>query len=204
MEDQNESTKRPTSQTSEHELENIEEKQKKLEQQMIYYPHQEQPDLNTFDEDVEEIDLSLSRVRRIDDFSRFKRLRSVCFRSNLIKSLADDNLAVAKGFQQIEELDFYDNQLEKIENVNQFNATLTTLDLSFNRFKKIENIEQLINLKKLFFVHNNITKIENLDTLTKLELLELGDNQLRIIENLNALTNLTQLYDKYIILLDLI
>ena len=188
------SVKRPPSPTAEPELENVEEKQKKLDQQMIYYPHQEQPDLNTFDEDVEEIDLSLSRVRHIDDFSRFKRLRNLCFRSNLIKSLAEDNLSVSKGFQQIEELDFYDNQIEKIENLSQFSETLKILDLSFNRFKKIENVEQLVNLKKIFFVHNNITKIENLDRLNKLELLELGDNQLRQIENLNALTNLTQLY----------
>lgn len=186
------SAKRPSSPNN-REHENVEEKQKKIEQQTIYYPHQEQPDLATFDEDAEEIDLSLSRVKRIDDFSRFKRLRAVCFRSNLLKTFVEENLNISKGFQTIEELDFYDNQIEKIENLAQFGGTLKTLDLSFNRFKKIENLDDLVNLRKLFLVHNQINKIENLQNLTKLELLELGDNQLRGIENLNALSNLTQL-----------
>lgn len=184
------SAKRP-SPSNNHD--SIEEKQKKIEQQTIYYPHQEQPDLASFDEDSEDIDLSLSRVKHIDDFSRFKRLRSLCFRSNLLKTFLEENLTIAKGLQLIEELDFYDNQIEKIENLGQFKETLTTLDLSFNRFKKIENLDELVHLRKLFLVHNHINKIENLQTLTKLELLELGDNQLRCIENLNSLTNLTQL-----------
>jgi protein phosphatase 1 regulatory subunit 7 len=168
------------------------EKQKKIEKQIIYYPLSEQIDLNTYDEDTDAIDLSLSRLTCIDDFSKFKNLHSICFRSNLLKTLVTNNLLPESGLLHINELDFYDNQIEKIENLNQL-ATLESLDLSFNRLSKIENLEMLVNLKKLFLVHNHFTKIENLENLTKLELLELGDNQLRQIENLNSFTNLQQL-----------
>ena len=37
-----------------------------------------------------------------------------------------------------------------------------SLDLSFNRLNKIENLDMLVNLKKLFLVHNHFTKIENI------------------------------------------
>jgi protein phosphatase 1 regulatory subunit 7 len=170
----------------------IEAKKNELEKQIIYYPHAEQIDLNTFSEDVEQIDLSMSRIDKIEDFSRFTNLNSLCFRSNLLKSLASDNLKSSKGFAQIKELDFYDNQIEKIENLDEL-VTLETLDLSFNRLSKIEKLDSLTNLKKLYFVHNKIAKIENLEKLTQLEMLELGDNQLRQVENLDKLTNLKQL-----------
>jgi len=168
------------------------EKQNKIEKQIIYYPLSEQIDLSTYDEDTDAIDLSLSRLTCIDDFSKFKSLHSICFRSNLLKTLVTNNLAPENGLLHISELDFYDNQIEKIENLNQL-VTLESLDLSFNRLSKIENLEMLVNLKKLFLVHNHFTKIENLANLTKLQLLEMGDNQLRKIENLNSLTNLQQL-----------
>lgn len=169
-----------------------EEKKQKLEEQIIYYPHAEPIDLSTYNDDIESLDLSITRLKNISDFSKFKNLKSVCFRSNLLKTFLDDNLNVQKGLQYILEFDFYDNQIEKIENLNQF-KTLTALDLSFNRFRKIENLNELVDLRKLYLVHNQFTKIENLENLTKLEILELGDNQFRIIENLHTLKNLTQL-----------
>lgn len=81
-------------------------------------------------------------------------------------------------------LEFYDNQIAKVENLDAL-VNLETLDLSFNRISKIENLEKLTKLKTLFFVHNKITKIEGLDTLTELEYLELGDNRITKIENLD-------------------
>ena len=169
-----------------------EEKKKKLEEQIIYYPHSEPVDLSTYGEDIDSIDLSITRLKNIGDFSKFKNLKSLCFRSNLLKTFLDDNLKVEKGLKNINEFDFYDNQIEKIENLNQF-KTLQALDLSFNRFKKIENLNELVDLRKLYLVHNQFNKIENLENLTKLEILELGDNQFRVIENLSSLKNLTQL-----------
>jgi protein phosphatase 1 regulatory subunit 7 len=171
----------------------IEEKQKQIEQQTIFYPHFEQIDLNTFEEDIEQIDLSLSRLKEIESFARFTNLKSICFRSNLLKSFLSPHFQVSNGLSKIQELDFYDNQIEKVENLGQFATTLENLDLSFNRFKKIENLDELVNLRRLYFVHNQIAKIEHLDALTKLEMLELGDNQLRVIENLSALKNLKEL-----------
>jgi protein phosphatase 1 regulatory subunit 7 len=168
------------------------EKQNKIEKQIIYYPQSEQIDLSTYDEDTENIDMSLSRLTCIENFSKFKNLQSICFRSNLLKTLVTNNLLPENGLLHINELDFYDNQIEKIENLNQL-VTLESLDLSFNRLNKIENLDMLVNLKKLFLVHNHFTKIENLENLIKLELLELGDNQLRTIENLTTFTNLQQL-----------
>lgn len=148
--------------------------------------------MSTYSEDIEQIDLSLTRLTNIENFSKFTNLKSICFRSNLIKTLQDENLKAEFGLSKITELDFYDNQIEKIENLDQF-ATLELLDLSFNRLKKIENLDQLVNLIKLYLVHNHINKIENLNALTKLEVLELGDNQLRSIDNLDSLKNLSQL-----------
>jgi len=171
----------------------MEEKRKQLEKQIIYYPLHEQLDLTKVESDTENLDLSQSRLDAIGDFSNFTNLISVCFRQNLLKSLASENLNVNKGFGSIKELDFYDNQIEKIENLNDL-ITLETLDISFNHFKKIENIEKLINLKKLFVCHNKIIKIENLETFEKLEMLELGDNQIRYIENIDVLKNLKELY----------
>ena len=131
------------------------EKQKIIDKQIIYYPHAEVIDLNNFSDDVEQIDLSLSRLSEIENFSKFNNLKSICFRSNLLKSLNTKNLNVECGLKLIKELDFYDNQIELIENLNQL-VTLECLDLSFNRFNKIENLDKLVNLKKLYFVHNQI------------------------------------------------
>ena len=170
----------------------IVEKKQQLQSQTIFYPVPDQVDLTTFSVDIDSIDLSLTRLTTLSNFSRFTNLLSLCFRSNLLKTFQSEQFKVQNGLGQIKELDFYDNQIEVIENLNQF-TTLEHLDLSFNRLRKVENLEQLINLKKLFFVHNEIGKIENLESLVNLELLELGDNKLRAIENLESLQKLTEL-----------
>ena len=169
-----------------------EEKRKQIEKQIIYYPLSEQLDLAKIDNEIESLDLSQSRLETIESFEQFVNLKSICFRQNLLKTLKTENLSAEKGLSMINELDFYDNQITKIENLNQL-VTLENLDLSFNHFKKIENIECLVNLKKLFLVHNQIIKCENLETLNQLEMLELGDNQLRHIENIDSLKNLKEL-----------
>ena len=170
----------------------IEEKKKQLEKQIIYYPHNEQVNLASVRSDVEQLDLSQSRLNAIESFAQFTQLKSVCFRQNFLKTLACDNLSADKGFGCILELDFYDNQIEKIENLNGL-GTLESLDLSFNKLKKIENLDELVNLRKLYLVHNQIAKCENLQQLSKLEMLELGDNQLRQIDNIEMLKSLTEL-----------
>lgn len=174
------------------EIDVIADKKQQLEKQIIYYPLGEQVDLAAQEPDTEQLDLSQTRLVTIESFAKFTNLQSVCFRQNLLKTLASEHLKSDRGFGSVKELDFYDNQIEKIENVNEL-VTLEILDLSFNYFKKIENLECLVNLRKLFLVHNKITRIENLDTLQNLQMLELGDNQIRQIENLELLTNLKEL-----------
>lgn len=170
-----------------------EQKKKQIESQTLYYAPFEQLNLVSVEDDIEAIDLSQSRLEFIESFAKFKKLKSICFRNNFLKTLASENLHKDKGFSCITELDFYDNQIEKIENLSQL-TTLEILDLSFNKLKRIENLDELINLRKLYFVHNQINKIENLDALVQLEMLELGDNQIKTIENLNLnLKNLSQL-----------
>ena len=170
----------------------LEQQRQKLEKQIIYYPHAEKIDLNNFEADIDTIDLSLSRLSQLESFAKFTNLRSICFRSNLLKSFERQHLRKESGLANIEELDFYDNQIETIENLDEL-TTLKALDLSFNRFRKIENLDTLINLRKIYFVHNQIGKLEHLDALTQLEILEAGDNQLREIENIDALRMLREL-----------
>ena len=81
----------PTSNNGKIEESN-EEKLKKIERQIIYYPHAEQIDLNNFENDVENIDFSMSRITKIENFSKFTNLKSLCFRSNLLKNLVTENL----------------------------------------------------------------------------------------------------------------
>ena len=54
------------------------------------------------------------------------------------------------------------------------------LDMSFNLLRKVEGLEQLIQVKKLFLLHNKISSIANLDHFTSLEMLELGSNRIRV------------------------
>lgn len=182
-----------TSEPPKTDSEIIEVKKQQIEKQIIYYPHTEQIDLTSIDPQTEAIDLSQSRLKEIESFSKFLNLKSISFRQNFLKTLVSENLKADKGFDQIKDLDFYDNQIEVIENLNEL-ITLENLDLSFNHFTKIENLECLVGLKKLYLVHNKITKLENLEPFQCLEMLELGDNQIRNIENLNVLKNLKELY----------
>jgi protein phosphatase 1 regulatory subunit 7 len=172
--------------------ESLEEKKKDLQKQIIYYEPIEEVDLNTIDAKCETIDLSQTRVSVIENFSKFTNLKTISFRANFLKTLQSENLKADRGLSQIVDIDFYDNQIEKIENLSEL-TTLQSLDLSFNRIKKIENLEKLVNLKKLFLVHNHLSKIENLECLIQLEMLELGDNQIRQIDNIESLKQLKQL-----------
>lgn len=142
--------------TVDQEEESNDQKRQQIEKQTVYYTPYEQLDLVTVDDETETIDLSQSRLNTIENFSKFKNLKSICFRNNFLKTFLSDNFHKEKGLGSIIELDFYDNQIEKIENLNQF-TTLQILDLSFNKFKKIENLDGLVNLKKLFLVHNRYT-----------------------------------------------
>jgi protein phosphatase 1 regulatory subunit 7 len=104
----------------------------------------------------------------------------------------------------LQELDLYDNQIEKLENLEllvnlKYKNTLffkwtcfslkyfstsfifsRILDLSFNAIKVVENLAALVQLQKLFLVQNRVSKIENLTALSSLTMLELGANNIRV------------------------
>ncbi|CAH7669434.1 protein phosphatase 1 regulatory subunit 7 [Phakopsora pachyrhizi] len=94
----------------------------------------------------------------------------------------------------LEELDLYDNQISKIQGLQNL-TSLKSLDLSFNVLRKIENLESLSSLKTLYLIQNKITHIESLESLSEtLTSLELGSNRIRQISQLDSLKNLTELW----------
>ena len=52
--------------------------------------------------------------------------------------------------------------------------------MSFNKIKHIKRVNQLVELRNLYFVQNKITRIEGLEGLVHLRNLELGANRIRV------------------------
>ncbi|KAI8587339.1 hypothetical protein BDZ88DRAFT_444806 [Geranomyces variabilis] len=145
--------------------------------------------LDDIPDDVEELDLVHERLTTIENlgFERFTNLRRLSLRQNLLSKLH------SLPNKTLTELDFYDNRLSRIENIDHL-TNLISLDLSFNKIRHIERVEALKNLTELFFVANKISAIGGLSPLINLTNLELGANRIRAIENLDALVNLEQLW----------
>lgn len=141
--------------------------------------------------DTEELNITHSRVRSIPSLQlqRFKKVASLCLRQNAIQDI--DGLASLAG--TLQELDLYDNLIPVIQGLDEL-ASLTWLDLSFNKIKRIEKVNHLKQLTDLFFVSNKIREIENLEGLDKLRMLELGSNRIRELQNLDSLKALEELY----------
>jgi internalin A len=97
------------------------------------------------------------------------------------------------GFDWLESLSLSNNQLTKIEGLEQL-TNLSELNLSWNQITKIEGLEQLTNLSVLELHNNQLTKIEGLEQLANLSRLYLHNNQLTKIEGLKQLANLSELY----------
>uniref|UniRef100_A0A914MZD2 HMG box domain-containing protein n=1 Tax=Meloidogyne incognita TaxID=6306 RepID=A0A914MZD2_MELIC len=135
------------------------------------------------------IDLNQMRVDTIPDLSRFKDLKFLGLRQNLLASL-NTNISLLIN---LTELELYDNQLTEIQGIENL-INLEILDLSYNRIGKIKGLSTLSKLRKLFLINNKIEQIEGLEGLILLELLELGDNKIKEISNLNHLINLEELF----------
>ncbi len=82
------------------------------------------------------------------------------------------------SLSHLEELDFYDNQITKIENL--ILPILRYLDLSFNNIRILENLDNLQSLQQLYLINNKISVINSLEKLSSLNLLELGANRIRV------------------------
>lgn len=146
-------------------------------------------------DDTESIDLIHLKIRSLEDLNllRFRQLKSLCLRQNLIESISELEVLPA---ETMEELDFYDNRIKHISSNLNTLVNLKNLDLSFNNIKHIKNIDKLVNLENLYFVQNKISSIENLSTLRKLKNLELGGNRITEIgaESLKGLDNLEEIW----------
>lgn len=58
--------------------------------------------------------------------------------------------------------------------------------MSFNKIKHIKRVNQLVELRNLYFVQNKITRIEGLEGLVHLRNLELGANKIRVRDPLGG------------------
>ncbi|GMF00012.1 unnamed protein product [[Candida] boidinii] len=145
--------------------------------------------------DTDTIDLVHLKVKSLKDLKleRFKNLKYIFLRDNLIESISD--LKLIENKELIEEIDLYDNRINHIsKHVDEF-KNIKTLDLSFNKIKNIKNIENLTELENLYFVQNKISEIKNIENLQKLINLELGGNKIEIIsEVMLKMKNLEQLW----------
>lgn len=146
-------------------------------------------------DDADVIDLVHLKVQALEDLNliRFKNLKRLYLRQNLIESIAELEVL---PLEKMEEIDLYDNRIKHIsKSVNLF-PNLKTLDLSFNKIRNIKNVDKLVNLENLYFVQNKISKIENLSTLKNLKNLELGGNRISEIgpDDLKGLDNLTEIW----------
>ncbi|TIA83563.1 hypothetical protein E3P94_00855 [Wallemia ichthyophaga] len=128
-------------------------------------------------------------LEELNGFGSVKDISKLYLRQNLLK-LQDELI----GFDNLVELDLYDNKLESENLINlKHLKLLDSLDLSFNLIRWIHTTLQQLPLKQLYLIQNKLSKIENLNIPT-LQVLELGGNRLRHIENLHNLHQLQQLW----------
>ncbi|EAA22066.1 protein phosphatase-1 regulatory subunit 7 alpha2, partial [Plasmodium yoelii yoelii] len=145
-------------------------------------------EITTFDENETIISHQYSRIRKIENIEKCKKLMTLQLISNCIEKI--ENL---ENNVELEHLELYENSIKKIENISML-INLKVLDLSFNKIKVIENLDALVNLEELYLSSNKISKIENLENCKNLRLLELGYNKIRKIENIENLKNLEELW----------
>ncbi|KAJ6633424.1 Protein tilB, partial [Pseudolycoriella hygida] len=87
----------------------------------------------------------------------------------------------------LEELSLHQEDIERIENVQNWCRNLKILLLQNNLIGKIENLFKLKNLEYLNLAINNIEKIENLETLESLEKLDLTLNFIGLLTSVCCL-----------------
>lgn len=105
------------------------------------------------------------------------KLRLLSLQHNLINNV--DNLK-KQIFQHLVFLDLYDNQLEKLANLDSI-ENLRVLLLGKNRLKRLDGLASLKQIEVLDLHGNKISHINGLSTLNKLKVLNLAGNQIRLI-----------------------
>jgi protein TilB len=97
----------------------------------------------------------------------------------------------------LEELSLHQENVEKIELLQNWCPDLKILLMQSNLISKIENLNKLKNLEYLNLAINNIEKIENLEGLESLQKLDLTLNfigELTSVKNLKDNFNLKELF----------
>nr|AGS43928.1 SDS22-delta81-171-myc3 [Cloning vector pAG118] len=146
-------------------------------------------------DDVEVIDLVHLKIKSLEDLNlyRFKNLKQLCLRQNLIESIEPDSF---EGLSNLEEIWLGKNSIPRLINLHPL-KNLKILSIQSNKLKKIENLEELTNLEELYLSHNFITKIEGLEKNLKLTTLDVTSNKITSLENLNHLSNLTDIWASF-------
>ncbi|SPO24671.1 probable SDS22 - protein phosphatase 1, regulatory subunit 7 [Ustilago trichophora] len=138
--------------------------------------------------------LRLTTTKRLG-LQRFApSLKRLCLRQNLLTKIRSKDIGI---LTELEDLDLYDNSIEKISGLDNL-AKLESLDLSFNNIHHITNVSHLAQCQTIYFVQNKISRVRPTDLTgpiaDSLTSLELGGNRLRSIENIGHLSHLTQLW----------
>ncbi|XP_018562369.1 protein tilB homolog [Anoplophora glabripennis] len=98
----------------------------------------------------------------------------------------------------LEELSLHQEDVEKIEHLNNWCKDLQILYLQANLISRIENLNKLKKLQYLNLAVNNIETIENLERCESLEKLDLTLNFIGDLESVASLKNNVHLKDLYL------
>lgn len=123
-------------------------------------------------------------------------LTSLVLRSHLITKMEG-----LSGFDSLDLLELYDNQIDALEELNtgvegRPGITLRVLDMSYNVIRDMIPVSFCPNLQEIYLANNKIKDIKGLKNLSKLRKLDLGANRIRVMdgEELSGLTNLEELW----------
>ncbi|KAK9467019.1 hypothetical protein V1512DRAFT_261747 [Lipomyces arxii] len=159
---------------------------------------------------LESLDLSFNKIRRIRHVAQLKNLRNLFFVQNKISKI--ENLG---GLTNLVNLELGGNRIREIENLDGLPAltqlwlgknkitrldqlgglrNLKILSIQANRIVKLENLEQLTGLEELYISHNGIEVIEGLEHNVNLKILDITSNKISHLQNLSSLSMLEELW----------
>ncbi|XP_076257073.1 touch insensitive larva B isoform X3 [Rhynchophorus ferrugineus] len=119
----------------------------------------------------------------------------VVITEELVRKRAEHNECI---IGTLEELSLHQEDIEKIEHLNNWCKHLEILYLQSNQISKIENLNKLKKLKYLNLAINNVEIIENLEGCESLEKLDLTLNFIGNIESVKSLKKNIHLKDLYL------
>ncbi|XP_066144544.1 dynein axonemal assembly factor 11 [Euwallacea fornicatus] len=114
---------------------------------------------------------------------------------DLIRKKSEHNEGIIGS---LEELSLHQENIQKIEHINNWCKKLQILYLQANQISKIENLNKLKELQYLNLAINNIEKIENLERCESLEKLDLTLNFIGDLESVKTLRENTHLRELYL------